>query len=400
MRSDELEGFVVDPAVQLFGSTYVGFFRLVSAVGARELLVRTPGRDALWRNGRAHALTYGSVASLITSTALPAALKLRLGAQYLPFLATHARRLDANDPARTGGVELDGRSVAEWGIEHLGEDFVELLAYPLLGAYYGGTPERMSAALYHALAKVGTDVRVHAAAGGMGNLAQRILAALRQRGVAWQSGDPVRRVAVAGRAVSIDSDTGTAEFDGAVIAVPAAAASSLLQAGPPLSEWLAGVESAPTATVALFLDRRPDADYFGLSFPRRYRIGQSVVAACMEHRKAPGLAPDGRGLIVAYPSPMIAGVAAASEANAVVDMVLPPLEEAFPRLADRVMRARVYRLPEGYTLFYPGYLSHINGFDPAWPGENVALAGDYLVAPTVEGAVLSGIRAARRLLGS
>ena len=36
-------------------------------------------------------------------------------------------------------------------------DFVELLAYPLLGAYYGSLPEATSVLLYHALARAGLD---------------------------------------------------------------------------------------------------------------------------------------------------------------------------------------------------------------------------------------------------
>jgi predicted NAD/FAD-dependent oxidoreductase len=37
-------------------------------------------------------------------------------------------------------------------------------------------------------------------------------------------------------------------------------------------------------------------------------------------------------------------------------------------------------------------------FDEAWLPPGLALAGDYLVAPTAEGAVISGQRAATRLL--
>ena len=69
-----------------------------------------------------------------------------------------------------------------------------------------------------------------------------------------------------------------------------------------------------------------------------------------------------------------------------------------PRLERDVVRARVYRLPEGYTLFYPGYVRHIRSYDERWAPARIALAGDYRVAPTVEGAVISGARAAWRLL--
>ena len=37
-------------------------------------------------------------------------------------------------------------------------------------------------------------------------------------------------------------------------------------------------------------------------------------------------------------------------------------------------------------------------FDEAWLPAGIALAGDYRVAPTVEGAMISGLRAARSLV--
>ncbi|MGH7448719.1 MAG: FAD-dependent oxidoreductase, partial [Longimicrobiales bacterium] len=65
-----------------------------------------------------------------------------------------------------------------------------------------------------------------------------------------------------------------------------------------------------------------------------------------------------------------------------------------------VTSAHVFRYDHGYTIFPPGYLGHIARFDDAWLPARVALAGDYLIAPTVEGAVRSGERAARRVLAS
>ena len=44
-----------------------------------------------------------------------------------------------------------------------------------------------------------------------------------------------------------------------------------------------------------------------------------------------------------------------------------------------------------------GYVRHVYGARPE-PWNRIALAGDYLVAPTVEGAAVSGTRAAERLL--
>lgn len=400
MRTDALDGCAVDVAVQLFGSTYGELFRLADEAGARRLLVRSPGRDALWRNGRPHAVTYGSIASLVTSTALPASLKLKLATRYLPFLASSARRLDANDPAGTGGARLDGMSVTEWGKTELGAAFLELLAYPLLAAFYGGPPERISVALYHALAKVGTDVHVYGVAGGVGTLARAILEALRGRGVDWRADDTVRGVSFGPgvRRVAVASESGEEHYDGVVVAVPAADAAALVPAATELGGWLARVEATPAVTVGFVLDRPIDANCFGLSFPRGTQIGKTVVAACFEHRKLAGLAPEGAGLLVAYPAPMIAAEAAASTPETLVNRILEALSEGLPRLAVHVTRARVYRVPAGYTLFYPGYIQHLTRRDERWLPSNIALAGDYLVAPTVEGAVISGRRAAKKVV--
>jgi protoporphyrinogen oxidase len=63
-----------------------------------------------------------------------------------------------------------------------------------------------------------------------------------------------------------------------------------------------------------------------------------------------------------------------------------------------VLRARVTFFPEGNPVFYPGYLRHLNSFAAGHLRKGIELAGDYLVAPTVEGAVRSGVAAANRLL--
>src|SRR5690606_1639339 len=53
-RTDRLEGFTIDAGAQLFGSMFTRFSALVRDLGLQNELVRSPGRDALWRDGRAH----------------------------------------------------------------------------------------------------------------------------------------------------------------------------------------------------------------------------------------------------------------------------------------------------------------------------------------------------------
>jgi oxygen-dependent protoporphyrinogen oxidase len=394
-RSELLDDCVVDTGAQLFASGFSVLRRTAREVGAESLLLRSPGRDAVYRDGRIHPIVYGSVSSMVTSSALPARLKLKLGARYVPFLMRHARQLDASDPLAAGGDALDTGSVADWGHEELGRDFVELLAYPLLGAYYGCAPERMSVALYHALAKAGLDVRVYGVRGGTGALLESIADAARGRGAEIRTGVEVTSVRASDDVVKLESDSGPAEFDAAIIALPAPLVTNLTEMPPPIAEWLKRVEFAPSAVLALVIDRTINADFFGLSLLRS-EISE-LVAICVQARKASGLVPLDRGLLICLGSPQ-ANASLVADGDAAVERMIAVVERVLPGTRKRITRAKLYRHPLGYPVFYPGYLKHLRRFPVDSLPRGIALAGDYLVGPTVEGALRSGERAAEGVL--
>ncbi|HEX7118441.1 MAG TPA: FAD-dependent oxidoreductase [Longimicrobiales bacterium] len=399
LRTDVLDGTRADVAVQLLGSHYRETFRLAREAGAGDRLVRAPGRDALWRGGRAHTLTYGSVSSMATSSALPTALKLRLAARYLPFLQRHAGTLDVNAPVAAAVAGLDRESIAEWGRREMGDDFVELLAYPQLAAYYAATPEDTTAAYYHALARAGLDVAVYGVRGGMGELARALIGALEPSGARFVGGTEVREVRAGPAGVELAWDDGGARHDAAVVAVPGPAAAGIVELAGPARAWFAGVRSLPAVSVALVVDAPLDVNFFGLSIPRSEPPGDVLAAVCIQEGKRAGLAGPDNDIVVVYPAPAAIPAILAASPDQALATVLPAVERVVPALRGRVVRAKVYRFPEGGAAFYPGYLRHLAAFDPGWLPPRVALAGDYLVAPTVEGAVRSGLNAGRRLLG-
>ncbi len=397
LRTDLLDGARVDPAVQLLGSYFHETLRLAREAGAAELLVRAPGRDALWRNGRAHGLTYGSVASMATSGALPAGLKLRLATRYVPYLRRLASVLDANAPLRSARAGLDRESIAAWGRRELGEDFVELLAYPQLAAYYAATPEDTTAGFYHALAFAGLDVAVYAVRGGVGELSRAVLRALEARGARFEGGIEVRVVNAGPTGVELQWSGGGARHDAVVLAVPGRGAAEIAGLDGPARTWFDGVRGVSAGSVAVVLDRPAPVDFFGLSFPRTEPPGDLVAAVCVQEQKGAASSRTERGAVVAYPAPAAAPRVLGAPPEEALEVLLPAVERALPWIRGRVVRARRYRFPEGGALFYPGYLRHLARFEPGWLPARLALAGDYLVAPTVEGAVRSGLLAARRL---
>ncbi|HWV58065.1 MAG TPA: NAD(P)/FAD-dependent oxidoreductase [Longimicrobiales bacterium] len=400
LRTTELDGVRADTAVQLMASYYSDTLRLAADVGAGGLLVRASARDALWRDGRLHGIEYGSASRMLVSGALPATLKLRLAARYLTFLSKHADRLDPIEPARAGAEALDDESIASWGTRELGSDFVELLVYPLVAAYYGATPEETSAAFFHALARAGLSVQLFGVRGGVVELARAVAAALERAGARFEWGRLVSAVSDEGDRVLIDRAGDIREHDAAVVAVPPGAVREIVSLDAGAAGWFDGIRQRPTCSLVLLIDGRIDLPYFGISVPRTERAGADIAAICLQPAKGTGLEGTERSTVVVFPAPHRAPALVNAPAERVIETLLPAVEAVLPGFGRRVLRARVARFPEGATLFTPGYIRHLERFDASWPSPRVVLAGDYLISPTVEGAVRSGRRAADRILGT
>ena len=399
-RTDSIDGFAIDAGAQLFGSVYTDLLALVRELGVDESLLRAPGRDALWRDGRAHEVVYGSIASMLSSRAVGVRTKMRLGTTYLPFLNRHSASLDLHAPERAAAAGLDSESIAAWGTREIGKEFVDYLVYPQLAAFYGSLPEKTSAGLYHILARYGADATLHAFRGGVSVFTTALADAVRRKGGEVRLSTPAESIQASPGSVVVGA-AGTREtFDGTVVATAAPAARRLLSdEGPDLLRWLDGVRFRPGITVGLLLDCPVGVRFFGLALPR----GESRVlaAVCVQEEKAPGLVPEGKGALVALLRPDAAAEYVEAEARVIVDAVVADLVRFFPGIDSRISRARLYRWRDGNPLFYPGYLSHLAEFRRGTPEERrpITLAGDYLVTPSVEGAIRSGVEAAERLLG-
>jgi protoporphyrinogen/coproporphyrinogen III oxidase len=392
----EVDGHRVDAAAQLFGTMYERFASLLRRLGMADSMVAVPGRDALWRDGRAHEVVYGSVASMIASGGLPFRTKMRLGSTYVPFLTRHARSLRVAAPELAADAGLDRESIAEWGAREIDDAFVASLAYPQLAAYYGSEPAETSAGFYHILARYGMDVSLFAVTGGVGRVSDRLGEVITAGEGEVRLGLPVHSIRPAGGRVVVSAGGGEETFDGAICAAPGSLALDLLRDAAPLEDWLRGVRYRPAVTLALLLDRPVGVRYFGLSFP----AGEAsrVAAIAVQENKSGAVVPAGKGLLLAFATPPAAEELLELEPRDVLQHMLPEIVRAFPGVDRQVERARVFRWPVGSPTFYPGYLTRLGTFRRSdLEPPTIALAGDYLYGPSVEGAVTSGEVAADRL---
>jgi oxygen-dependent protoporphyrinogen oxidase len=400
--TDRLDGFRIDAGAQLVGSMYEHFLALIDELGLADRLVRVPGRDALWRNGKAHEVILGSISSMITSGGLPMSTKMRMGATYAPFLSRNLAHLDQHFPEKAAAAGFDNETIEEWGVREIDTNFVRSLVYPQLAAYYGALPSETSAGFYHILARYGMDVKLFAMSGGIGEVAEALGDAISEGGGVIRLGTPVESVELQVRAdggeVTVVTSQGTEQFAGAVAALPAPVLARTLRGGPgPLHDWLDGVRYRPLLSVALLLDRPGSVRYFGLSFPEGENRYLSTI--CIQENKRPSLVPEGKGLMLLLPLVEATPSLIDLDSRQVVDRLLPEAAKAFPDLGARVTRARVYRWPVGAPIFPPAYLRHLGAYrdgdiEADFP---LAIAGDYLHTPSVEGSAFSGERAAERL---
>ena len=390
-RSDEFGGRAVDTGAQLIASTFTRATRLL----ARAALEPTAARDVFVRNGTRLPIHFGSIASMLRFGGLGAGDKLKLGTRLLPLLARHggALRADAGD----GLTALDRASARAFVEQAVSARAADVLVEPPLNAFYGARGDETSLAFFLTLGRYGSDAKLLASRSGWSK-ALAIAAA----GVTVDCNAHVTELEMAASTV-VARDRAGREWraDAVVIATGARAAHALLRgtldASHALLPWLASIATRPTWTVALSLHRPVVADAFGvLADPSE---ATTVSACAIPGGRWPGEA-GARDIVLAWPTPAAVDRNRDLPAAQVVAAMMPEIERLVPETRGGVERARVFRFDDGTPLAAPGFVAHrAAGRELASSlPDRVALAGDYLTMPLVEGAVASGEHAAERIV--
>jgi protoporphyrinogen oxidase len=407
-RTDEMEGFSVDTGAQLISSSFARTVALISRHTSLErqrsgsavrndagMLHSVPGRDAYLQGGERFPLQFGSVRSLLAFGGLSALDKLKLATHVLPMLTTHHAALDAG--ASRIPVAIDSVSARGYMSAKVGTRAADVLVEPPLNGFYGVRGDEVSLAFYLMLGRYVSEGDMLAPSVGWSRALAAALEDIDYHPVTKAAG---LAFAGNGELTARTDDGGTYSADGLVIATGPRSAATLLApilaAGHPLPRWLSSLELRSTWTVALALDRAARRDAFGVfhDAPHARR-----VSACAVHGATMADPPADRDLILAWPTPDAIADLRQEEASTMVRAMLPEIEALVPEARDHVIRARVYRFDEGTPVAHPGFAAE-RAHGRALAAEleaAIVLAGDYLTAPLIEGAVASGNDAAALL---
>lgn len=392
-RSDELDGWTIDVGAQLIATSYARTLTMLRADGHTHgsRLNRMPGRDLFLRDGRAYPINFGSMRSLLAFGAIGPADKVRLGLHLVPLLARHrdALRADATVPAA-----LDDRSASDFIRETVSDQAATALVEPVSAAFCGARGTDMSLGFYLTLGHYGSEGEMLAPPGGWTALLDSAI-----DGVTVHRNSRVTSIVYDGATVTAGTNDGRWwEGEAAVIATDAQAAAGLLGgiAGDELIAWLSGLQYRPSFTVAVTVRAPLPHEAFGMLVHNdgRFPVGTLAVhGAKVRHSSHPG------DVVLAWPTPDAAARLSNQPAGAIASAMVPAVESLIPSAAGRIGHVRVYRHAPGIPSVAPGFgADRVRGRALARSiGAPIALAGDYLTMPLLEGAVASGEDAAEWL---
>jgi oxygen-dependent protoporphyrinogen oxidase len=325
-------------------------------------------------------------------------------------------------------IKNGDETVGEMVRRHYGQEVVERLADPLLSGVYGGDADSLSVQAvlprfadmeckYGSLSrgmlaarqkmaemtkKMGSNYKPRplfsSLKNGMQQLTDAVVAFLPKERV--HRGIAVDAIAREGSQWRITANGKSTVFDGVVIATPAHAAGTLLQAiDPTLAAELQSISYSSSVTVAATYDRSHLAHMppgFGFLVPKTE--GRRVRALTFVHNKFPHRAPPDKGIIRVFLGGLSdEGVLALSDEEILSTVKRELREMIYLTAAPRT--ERVYRWNKSMAQYGPGHLDRVKRIRQALsaaPG--LALAGNAYQGIGVPDCIASGLIAANNLL--
>jgi oxygen-dependent protoporphyrinogen oxidase len=389
-RTEVHGDYRLDSNPNLFSDADRELHRLLGELDLSDRVHALPWQEAaILRDGVFHTLDLHDLPGLLRSA--PVSRMARARWPKLAFeLFRKRRQLDRLRPERA--ADMDRETLAAGARRVVGDQNLEWLLGPAFSAAFHGDPEELSWAF--ALLTLAHRVRA------------REIQCLRG-GAGWLTRALADRVDVRHgcQVVSIETQTdgarvryrsgghpGGAVADAVVVAVPGSEVAALCPKLTPSERgFLEHVRYARSIGVHVILDETPgDLPGFALAFPRA--SGLDLSGMTLDHYRV-GLSPLGSGLLNVALTPRAAARLWQAPDAEVSARVLEQLAQTpVGRLDPR--ECVVHRMASRLPLFEAGYLPRLARFGSRMDASpRLAFAGDYRVAPSLEGAVVSGMRA-------
>ena len=289
---------------------------------------------------------------------------------------------------------LDDQSAEDYFREVLGQDYVDTVLRATLESLTLSPLSDTSRVIGLSQAREAAGAKLLCPSGGLGALWLEVAKRLSVTTARAVTG--LAATGAPGSKVALACADGTRLFaDAAVVAVPAPDAVRLVPKGlVPERDTAERARYSPCVKLHLCLEKPLP----GLVPCCAIGPGTNPLAGlAVLEQKGTGQAPDGKSGLVLVASPALAYELLSASDEEVERRLVPAAEALTGVKISGVVARSVVRLPEGVPLFYVGWLRELAARRETLAPAQVALAGDYLASPSIEGAVRTGQEAAARV---
>lgn len=169
------------------------------------------------------------------------------------------------------------------------------------------------------------------------------------------------------------------------------------QLDPHRAKFLRELNYTSTMSINLALRRVPDCPASFIVVPKP--VSEGLFAIILEHNKAPGRAPEGKGLVSLFMMNQWAVDRMEATDEQILADVLPDAEKVIPGLGADIEFARINRWYPVLVYSHPGLYRELGRFHASRDrSSRIHLAGSYNSSGNVNTATTAGERAARELL--
>jgi oxygen-dependent protoporphyrinogen oxidase len=396
LRSDTEQGFVMDAGAAIVPSSYARFRALADELGVADRLRPCGMVMGFARDGQIHHLDPDHLLrDALRTRLLPTRAKAALG--KLGWDAFRARKALSYDDL-SGAAPYDTETAQAYTERRLGPEVFEYVVDSALRGLIGVSGETVSKVdLLFAVANVLAG-RLSVFEGGTQTWADALAADLDVR-----TGATVHEVRPTPTGVVVDwTDTAgaphTEDADSCVVAVAGTLVPGLVpELDPVCRDYLSELRYTSSVNCHIAVSEAPASPALMVQVPRAVHPGLSGIM--LDHNKAPGRVPAGKGLISSYSTAEWAAELIEESDDLVAKHMVDAVEEIFPGIGGSVEFVRVHRWAQSAVYSRPGTYAGLAEFNRHRPHGPVHLAGDYFSTSTMEAAVRSGERAAAEILG-
>jgi oxygen-dependent protoporphyrinogen oxidase len=391
------DGFVLEAGTTVLPGAYSSVMQFATDVGMQGELVEANSLLGIVSDGAIHQLRADHLVldALRTKLLSPRA---KLGTFRLAQDSLRIRKLLSYEDLSVAGrfdVETPAQYCARRG---LGGEFYERLVEPIVRAGAGVPADVISVVEFFFLAQRVLGTKLYAFRDGYSSFAERLAAPLDVR-----LGASVREVVESGDEVRLtwedEVGTHTELAAGVVVSSMGNEVPDLVpQLAPERAEFLRRLNYTSCITFNLALSQPPEKlEPAFVVLPQT--VSDGLFAIIVEHNKAPGRVPPGKGLVTLYTMNQWSVDNRARSDEELLAAIIPEAEKAVPGVARDIEFTRVNRWYPVLVYSRPGLYRELGAFHAARPRDSrIHLAGSYNSSGNVNTATVAGERAARELL--